>query len=107
MAQWQSGLLSYPLLLISQVLIILLSGKVCWDFTKEKGYFATPSRRFGNGLMWFGTIYFASMVVRYALTMALRPERRWISGTIPIVFHCILATFVLMVAAYHRFAPRN
>jgi ABC-type multidrug transport system permease subunit len=35
------------------------------------------------------------MLVRYAVSMALQPEWRWFGHTIPIVFHCVLATFLM------------
>jgi hypothetical protein len=107
MNQWQSGLLPYPILLASQFLIILLLGKVAFDFTRGKGFFTVPSARFRRSLIIFGTIYFAGMILRYVISMSLHPDRRWIGGTIPIVFHCVLATFVLIVAEFHRRAPQR
>jgi hypothetical protein len=42
---------------------------------------------------------------RYALTMAWYPERRWLgTGTIPIVFHWVLATYLM---ALGRFLARG
>jgi len=35
------------------------------------------------------------------VSMALHPERRWLGGTIPIFFHCVLATFLFVVGRYH------
>ena len=34
--------------------------------------------------------------VRYGIRMKLHPEARWLSGTIPIVFHCVLASFIIV-----------
>jgi len=102
MQQWQSGLLPYPLLLASQSLILTLLCKIAADFTRGEGFFVHPSRRAGKYLNVLGLIYLAGMGVRYVYTMSVHPERRWILGTIPIVFHCVLATFILFVAAYHR-----
>jgi hypothetical protein len=42
------------------------------------------------------------MVVRYAVWMAIKPEERWTGDLIPVVFHIVLASFVLIVADYHR-----
>jgi hypothetical protein len=104
MSSWQSGLLSYPQLLASQVLIIILYERVCRDFSRREGFFFdAPGRGAGLFLLVFGALYFFSMLVRYALTMALWPERRWTGGTIPILFHLVLATFILLVGrAYYR-----
>ena len=38
------------------------------------------------------------MVLRYFLYMYLVPEARWLHGTIPIIFHIDLATFILAYA---------
>jgi len=35
------------------------------------------------------------------LRMSLYPDQRWFGGTIPIVFHCVLATFILAVAHFN------
>ena len=42
------------------------------------------------------------MVIRYVIRMALYPPERWIGGSIPIVFHWVLAAFILVVGRYHR-----
>jgi hypothetical protein len=101
MVEWYSGLLPYPWLLPSQILIILLYLKVCLDFTWRRGFFFRPRRRLGQGLLIFGALYFSGIVIRYALRMGLYPEERWFGGTIPIVYHWVLALFILLVGSYH------
>ncbi len=103
--EWQSGLLPYPVLLVSQFVIIALLSKVVADFTRGKGYFATPNAGLGRSLVYFGWIYLLGMALRYIIRMALYPEARWFGGTIPIFFHWVLASFVLLVGYYHRKAP--
>ena len=44
--------------------------------------------------------YFAAMVIRYTAIMARHPDRRWLGGTIPIAFHCVLAAFIFMVGNF-------
>jgi hypothetical protein len=41
--------------------------------------------------------YWGAMAARYAIRMTRRPEARWLGGTIPIVFHCVLAAFVFVL----------
>ena len=41
------------------------------------------------------------MVLRYAVRMALYPAERWTGGSIPIFFHWILASFLLVLGRYH------
>ena len=101
MSEWQSGLLSYSWLLLGQLVIIVLYGKICLDFTRGAGFFSQARRRTGVRLLVFGTLYFASMVIRYILTMILYPQRRWTGGSIPVVFHLVLATFILLVGRYY------
>jgi len=102
MEEWQSGLLPYPVLLVSQFVIIALLSKVAADFTRGGGYFATPNARLAKGLVYFGWIYLLGMALRYIIRMALYHEARWFGGTIPIFFHWVLASFILLVGYYHR-----
>ena len=55
----------------------------------------------GGGLEATGAVlralafaYWAAMGLRYTLRMMRRPEARWFGGTIPIVFHCVLAAYL-------------
>ncbi len=45
-------------------------------------------------------VYWAALAVRYAVRMARRPKQRWFGGTVPIVFHCVLATFLFVLGSY-------
>jgi uncharacterized protein len=102
MKEWFSGLLPYPELVVSQSLIILLFSKVYLDFHRGAGYFVKLSPRFSRNLMIFGCVYFSGMIVRYVLRMSLYPDQRWFGGTIPIIFHCVLASFILVMARFNR-----
>jgi uncharacterized protein len=44
-------------------------------------------------------VYWGAMVLRYALRMWRCPQQRWFGGTIPIVFHCVLAAFLFELGA--------
>src|SRR5215471_10586406 len=101
MEDWMSGLLPYPELLTSQILIILLYGKICLDFARGHGYFVTPRRRLGINLLKFGWLYLAVMIIRYVIRMTLYPHERWTGGSIPIFFHWVLASFLLVLGHYH------
>ena len=90
---WYSGLMPYEYLLPSQILIIALMTKVCLDFTRQRGFFYEPKRAFATELRWFGYIYLAAMIAR-AIFLWDRP--------IPIVFHWVLAAFVIAVGHSHR-----
>jgi hypothetical protein len=93
MEAWYSGLMPYPYLLPSQIVLIAVMAKICIDFTRERGYFYEPKRWLGGELLWFGGIYLAAMIARAVFL--------W-DHPIPIVFHWVLAAFVLTVALSHR-----
>ena len=99
--EWFSGLVPYPHLLASQMVIVLGCGKVCRDFIRQRGFFVTPRRWLGILLLSIGSVYFATMVLRYAIRMSLYAPERWTGGAIPIVFHWVLAAFILVLGAYH------
>jgi hypothetical protein len=105
MEEWYSGLMAYPLLLPTQLLIIAVYTKVCSDFTRGDGFFVQTKPLFGRGVLWFGYVYLAAMVLRYIIRMSLYPEARWFGGTIPIFFHRVLANFIIAFGQYHRGRP--
>ena len=102
MESWYSGLMPYRYLLPTQFLIIGLYSKVCLDFTRGEGFFVRSRPVFGRGVLVFGYLYLASMIVRYTIHMNLYPEARWFGGTIPIFFHGVLASFIIAFGLYHR-----
>jgi hypothetical protein len=44
------------------------------------------------------------MIVRYVIRMTRRPDQRWLGGTIPIVFHCVVAAFQWTFGTFHVLA---
>lgn len=101
MDEWQSGLLPYPVLLASQAVVLTFMVLICRDFVRGRGFFVAPHSRGGVFSVWFAYVYFAGMVVRYIITMTLRPERRWFGGTIPIVFHSGMGAFLWTWGRFH------
>jgi uncharacterized protein len=95
------NLLPYRLLLPIQLLFIALIAAIVADFLGGPWFFAEPNRDFGRFLIGFSFVYAGSMVVRYAVRMARRPAERWFGGTIPIVFHIVLASFLFVWGTYH------
>jgi hypothetical protein len=93
MQAWYSGLMPYPYLLPAQILLIALMAKICVDFSRRRGYFYDAKRWLAVEWLWFGWIYLAAMLAR-AIFLWDRP--------IPIVFHWVLAAFVIAVGLSHR-----
>ncbi|HEV2430036.1 MAG TPA: hypothetical protein VGT43_00825 [Burkholderiales bacterium] len=93
MPAWYSGLMPYEYLLPSQLAIVALMAKISVDFTRRSGLFYEAKKPFATAGLWFGYLYLAAMVAR-ALFLWDRP--------IPIVFHWVLAAFVITVGHSHR-----
>lgn len=85
---WYSGLLPYPLLLLSQVLIIQLMTLMAYDSSRQKGFFLIESIQKQLVVRIGAIIYFLAMIVRVI----------WFNTHhyIPIIFHCILALFLFV-----------
>ena len=93
MEAWYSGLMPYEYLLPSQIVIIAFMTRICVDFTRERGFFFEPTKFFATAWLWFGYVYLAAMVARAVFL--------W-DHPIPIVFHWVLAAFVIAVGHSHR-----
>ena len=99
MEQW--NLSPYRLLLPTQLAIL---GVIAWvnsDFSSGGGAPVDPRPGLGEGLLVFSYVYAAAMLVRYTVRMARRPAERWFGGTIPIVFHLVLAAYLFVFASFH------
>ena len=101
MAAWQSGLIDYPWLLASQLAIVLVLGRICLDFSRGRGIAVVPRRCLGQGLLVLGGLYLLAMATRYGVRMALYSQERWTGGSIPTLFHWVLAGFLLVRGTYH------
>lgn len=96
MVQW--NLVPYPILLPTQLLLVAL---MVWiDLTFSHGAPAL-NPTLGLGLLAFSAVYAGAMPVRYAFRMARRPQERWFGGTIPMVFHIVLASYLLVLGRFH------
>jgi hypothetical protein len=103
MPEWYSGLLPYPALLPTQILILGLMAKINWDASRQQGFFMTPRPRLGMVLLAGSIVYVSIMVIRYFVSGQLHPERRfWPPGSIPIVFHFVLASYLYILSRFAR-----
>ena len=102
MAQWQSGLLPYPALLVGQVVVLSLMTWISVDFSRAAGFWVAPRQRLGLAAVWWSYLYFGAMITRYGIRMARRPDQRWFGGTIPIIFHSVVAAFQWTFGTFHR-----
>lgn len=96
--EWQSGLLPYPLLLVSQVVILLA---MLWiDVGVWRGKLLNRRRPLlGRWLLVLSLLYAGAMAVRYLIAGHLNPSRRWWPpGSIPILFHLVLAGYLFTLS---------
>ena len=91
----------YRLLLPTQLVILALMAWINVSFSLDRGEPVHPHPRFGEGVLVFAYVYAAAMVVRYAIRMLRRPAARWFGGTIPIVFHLVLASYLYVFGWFH------
>jgi putative CocE/NonD family hydrolase len=105
--EWASGLVPYPGLLVVEILVIVLVGKIGFDLFWRRGLFFVPRSRVGFWLLTFGSLYLAVMVLKYAIRMALYPHERWTGGSIPVFVHWLLAGAILLAGGYHRVRTRG
>jgi len=94
-SEWYSGLLPYPWLLLSQFLLLMFMAVVNTDNWRAQGTFYVQSATARRWLMALAGIYAACMITRYGFQMMWQPDQRWFGGTIPIIFHLVLAAWML------------
>ena len=101
MHAWYSGLLSYPRLVVAQVIILATMAVILAQFWMGRGYFVDAKPGMGRSMVAWACVYVAAMVVRYVVRMWRPPDQRWLGGTIPIIFHCVLAAFLGVLGWFH------
>jgi hypothetical protein len=95
------NLTPYRLLLPVQLAILGLMAWINIDLSRDAGFWATPKPNFGQAVLWFAYAYAAVMLLRYLIRMRRRPEQRWFGGSIPIVFHWVLAAYLYVLGSFH------
>jgi hypothetical protein len=101
MEHWQSGLVPYRMLVATQAIVLVLMFWISTDFARASGVWVQPLPRLGRVVLAWSYLYAGAMVVRYTVRMVRRPAERWFGGTIPIIFHTVLAFFQWTFALYH------
>lgn len=100
---WHSGVLPYGALVTAQIVIIVVFG---WTASRFSGGNVRPRRTLGLFLASIGLLYFAVMLVRLVLGLTLFSTHPWFGKLLPTVFHLVLASFLLLVGAFHLRAGR-
>lgn len=100
---WHGGVLPYPWLLASQVLILAWLSHQARRFSNGE---VTPNRRVGIGALAFGAVYFATMFVRAILGLTVLRGHRWFGAPLPAIFHLVLASYLLLYGHFHARGPK-
>ena len=101
---FQGSRLAYPVLLLSQVVILAIMLRICLRTASRT---SVPNPRLGRVLAWLGGLYMLGSAARIAIGLAMPSAPAWFSTWIPAVFHVVLAGFVLTVASYHLRPPQR
>ena len=96
------NLVPYRILLPSQVAILVLMCFILHGVCLAYGPFGTRRPALGTFLLLASAIYAHVMAARYVVRMIRKPDARWFGGAIPIVFHMVLAAFLLTWGLYHH-----
>lgn len=95
------NLVAYRLLLPAQLVILGVMTWIDVSFSTSSGPPVDRAEAFGWALVGFSAVYAGAMAIRYAVRMRRRPGARWFGGTIPIVFHLVLATYLYALGSFH------
>ena len=95
------NLVPYSLLLPAQLAILVFMAFVVVGVSAELPPFGARRASVGQVLMAISAVYAGVMAVRYVVRMVRRPEQRWFGGSIPVVFHMVLASFLFTWGRFH------
>lgn len=105
MARWYSGVMPYRYLLPLQLLIIVLMAAMVRAVGNPASTLGRPAAAIGVTTVAVSYVYAAGMVWRAVRRTMQPPERRGV--VIPIVFHFVLASFLLVYGSWHLEADRK
>ena len=94
---WQGSGLSYPVLLASQLAILIIMIRASSRVSQR----VRRVRRVGVWLLAIGGVYFAAMAVRLVLGLTVLAHVSWFAKPLPAVFHLVLAGYLLTLGHYH------
>jgi hypothetical protein len=98
MEAWYSGLLPYPLLLPLQILLLMVMTVFVARETQLVLAHRRNARPWHRVLRYFGYVYFLAMFLRLAFQSWRGAQDLVAAGAIPVVFHWVLALFVVLLA---------
>ena len=94
---WQGSGLPYPVLLASQVAIVVLAVVVTLRMSRGNGLIG---KRWVVPVLLAGIVYFTVMFVRLILGFTALSDTTWFNRPVPSAFHLVLATQLMLIATY-------
>jgi hypothetical protein len=98
-AAWHSATLSYPVLVGTQIAIIIAAVWLIRGLLLDA---IAPNSLLGRVLTWFGAVYFVGSVLRLFAGLTFGRDNAFLGAYLPGVFHVVLALMVLTAANYYR-----
>ncbi|MEQ1599184.1 MAG: hypothetical protein ABL880_07445 [Methylotenera sp.] len=95
---WHGGVLPYPLLLTTQILILIWLAWTASQFSKNN---LQPRRRLGMAIVILASLYFLLMLLRLLLGLTILSEHRWFASYLPAFFHLVLASYLFLYGHFH------
>jgi uncharacterized protein len=95
---WHGGVLPYPLLLGTQILILIWLARTARLFSQGSIY---PRRRLGMAIIIFASLYFLVTLLRLLLGLTILSEHRWFASYLPAFFHLVLASYLFLYGRFH------
>ena len=95
---WQSGALPYPLLVLFQMTILALLGRIVWKLHRNT---VQLSPKAGLAYLILGGVYFFVMIFRLVAGFSFAADHPWLGVHLPAVFHLVLAASLLTIGFFH------
>ena len=95
---WDGGVLPYPVLLVTQLVILGWLARTAWRFSTGR---VTSRPSIGRAALAFGGVYFAVMFLRLLLGATVLSDVRWFASPLPAFFHLVLAAYLLVYGYCH------
>jgi len=95
---WDGGVLPYPVLLATQLVILGWLARTAWRFSTGR---ITPRPSIGRAALAIGGVYFGAMFLRLLLGATVLRDVRWFASPLPAFFHLVLATYLLVYGYCH------
>ncbi len=95
---WHGGVLPYPTLLTTQLLILFW---LVWTARKISVYGLYPRQRLGMIVIIFASLYFVIILLRLILGLTILSDHRWFASYLPSFFHLVLASYLFLYGHFH------